>query len=166
MREIFTVHSAPAHVPKSLTLNVVEVREVDPPKNEAPVIWRLATTEPVDTEEQVAAVVDAYRQRWLVEELFKALKTGCRFQQLQLESSRALLIALSIEATVSWRLLSLRWAAQHRPDADATDVLPPAYLDLLIALSAADGAPGWFVLRRGFDTLTTIHRGWVLARGP
>lgn len=94
MREIFTVHSAPAHVPKSLTLNVVEVREVDPPKNEAPVIWRLATTEPVDTEEQVAAVVDAYRQRWLVEEFFKALKTGCRFQQLQLESSRALLIVL------------------------------------------------------------------------
>lgn len=193
-REIFTVHSAPAHVPRSLNLNVVEVREVDPPKNEAPIIWRLVTTEPVDTEEQVAAVVDAYRQRWLVEEFFKALKTGCRFQQLQLESSRALLIALSIEAAVSWRLLSLRWAAQHQPDADATSVLPADYLTLLIALSAAEtghpakaqlcardalfelarlgghitnnGAPGWFVLRRGFDTLTTIHRGWALARGP
>jgi hypothetical protein len=46
------------------------------------------TTEPIATEQQVAAVVDAYRQRWLIEEFFKALKTGCQYQQLQLESLR------------------------------------------------------------------------------
>ena len=57
-REIFTVHSAPAHVPVSLNLNVVEVRKVEPPKNEAPIIWRIVTTEPVDTIKQVALVVD------------------------------------------------------------------------------------------------------------
>ena len=57
----------------SLTLQVVEVREVDPPAAEAPVVWRLVTTEPIDTEAQVAAVVDAYCQRWLIEEFFKAV---------------------------------------------------------------------------------------------
>src|SRR5882762_3222479 len=98
---------APAHVPTSLSLQVVEVREVNPPENEIPIVWRIITTEPVDTEEQVAAVVDAYRQRWLVEEFFKAVKTGCRYEQLQLESLRALLIALSIEVAVAWRLLLL-----------------------------------------------------------
>jgi IS4 transposase len=38
------------------------------------------TTEAVETAEQVAAVVDAYRARWLIEEFFKALKTGCGFE--------------------------------------------------------------------------------------
>lgn len=93
---------AAAHLPASLSLQVVEVREIDPPDGEMPVVWRLVTTEPVDTEEQVAAVVDSYRQRWLIEEFFKVVKTGCRFQRLQLESLRALLIELAIETAVAW----------------------------------------------------------------
>jgi hypothetical protein len=192
-REIYTSHMVPAHVPGSLSLNVVEVREVDPPENEAPVVWRLVTTEPISTEAQVAAVIDAYRQRWSIEEFFKAVKTGCRYQQLQLESIRALLSALAIEIAVAWRLLLLRWAAHHRPDDDAASVLSEEHLRVLTALSAEqtgrtpdcrfgvraallelaklgghiknNGAPGWLVLRRGFDTLAAIQRGWDLARG-
>ena len=86
-RQIFTSHMAPAHVPACLHLHVVEVREVDPPENETPIVWRLVTTEPVDTEKEVADIVDAYRQRWVIEEFFRALKAGCRYQQLQLESA-------------------------------------------------------------------------------
>jgi hypothetical protein len=184
---------APAHVPSYLGLHVVEVREVDPPKNEPPIVWRLVTTEPVSTEKQVASIVDAYRQRWLIEEFFKALKTGCRYQQLQLESARGLLIALSIETAAAWRLLLLRWIAQHRPDADPTGVLSAEDLQVLDALSVAEkgshpnrcldargalfelaklgghiknnGAPGWLVLRRGLDVLVAMRRGWALARG-
>ncbi|MCW5594074.1 MAG: IS4 family transposase [Burkholderiales bacterium] len=192
-RQIFTSHMAPAHVPASLTLQVVEVREVNAPEGEAPIIWRLVTTEPIDTEAQVAAVIDAYCLRWLIEEFFKALKTGCRYQQLQLESIRGLLSALSIEAAVAWKLLLLRWSAHHRPDADATGVMSAEDLRVLQALSAAEGrraatrsldvqtallelarlgghiknngAPGWLVLRRGFDALVAIRKGWELARG-
>ena len=193
-REVYAMHSAPAHVPKSLRLQVVEVREVNPPKGEAPIIWRLLTTEPAKTEQQVAAIVDNYRQRWLVEEFFKALKTGCRYQQLQLESIHALLVALSVEMAVAWRLLLLRWVAQHHSGAPATSVLNPEHFQVLAALANAEGgrrtrtkptvrsalyalarlgghivnngAPGWLVLRRGFEQLLTIHRGWALAQGP
>ena len=35
------------------------------------------TTEPIDTVEQVLRIVDWYRARWVIEEFFKALKTGC-----------------------------------------------------------------------------------------
>ena len=137
-REIFAVHSAAAHVPSSLSLQIVEVREVNAPKGEESIIWRLLSTEPVETQEQVAAIVDIYRKRWLIEEFFKALKTGCRFQQLQLESIHALLIALSIETAVAWRLLLLRWAAQYRPQADATTVLSAEQLRLLVALTRSE----------------------------
>jgi hypothetical protein len=41
------------------------------------------TTEPIDTPEQILAVVDGYRHRWKIEELFKALKTGCAYEKRQ-----------------------------------------------------------------------------------
>jgi hypothetical protein len=149
------------------------------------------TTEPIDTNDEVAAVIDAYRRRWIVEEFFKALKTGCRYQQLQLESARALLIALSIETAIAWRMLLLRWLAHHEPEAPASAVLPQEQLAVLTAYIQAEkgrvlpqkitvqtamleiaalaghiknnGPPGWLLLRRGFDKLLTLHRGWNLA---
>jgi IS4 transposase len=62
--------------PPTLPLNVVRVFEIDPPPDTEPVEWRLYTTEPIDTVEQVLAIVDYYRARWTIEELFKALKTA------------------------------------------------------------------------------------------
>lgn len=69
-------------------MNFVEVREIDPPQGEQPVLWRLVTTEPIDTIEQIAAVIDSYRCRWIIDDFFKALKTGCRYQELQLKRLR------------------------------------------------------------------------------
>lgn len=65
---------------------------------EEPVMWRLVTTESVETELAVAAVVDTYLCRWIIEEFFKALKAGCRYQEKQLESAQTLLIELFIES--------------------------------------------------------------------
>jgi hypothetical protein len=59
--EIFRNHGAAAHIPESIKLNFVEVREVEPPPGEQAVTWRLATTEPVKTRKQVAKIIDAYR---------------------------------------------------------------------------------------------------------
>ena len=70
--------------PPSLSVNVVSVREISPPEGEKPVEWILFTSEPISSETDVAAIVDGYRRRWLIEEYFKAIKTGCSY-----ESSRA-----------------------------------------------------------------------------
>jgi hypothetical protein len=43
----------------------VNVHEPAPPDGEEPVQWLMLTSEGVDSAEQVAAVVDAYRARWL-----------------------------------------------------------------------------------------------------
>jgi hypothetical protein len=191
-KDIYTSHVAPEHYPKSIALNFVEVREVDPPNNEQPVVWRLATTEPIEDATQIAKVVDAYRRRWVIEEFFKALKTGCRYQQLQLESAHALLIALAIESAVAWRMLAMRWFAHNEPEADASSIFPQEQIALLVALIKTEknrslpkrvtvhcmmlelarlgghiknnGPPGWLILRRGLDKLLTIHRGWDAAR--
>jgi hypothetical protein len=83
-------------LPDSLAVRLVVVDEVDCPEGEAPISWQLLTTEPAETEKQLAAIVDAYKSRWLIEEFFKALKTGCNYERKQLESADTLLPMLGL----------------------------------------------------------------------
>jgi hypothetical protein len=176
---------------KTLSLHVVHVVEPAPPEGETPVEWRLWTTEPIDTAEQVLAIVDAYRCRWVIEEYFKALKTGCAFEKRQLESKAALLNALAVLAPIAWRLLLLRTLARDDSELSATRVLTPTLLkclrfalqkrkrpplpteptvrDAMLGVAGLgghiknNGDPGWIVLGRGFDELLTIEFGYLLA---
>lgn len=63
-----------AGLPKSVSLTLVDVREIDPPPGET-VHWRLLTTHTVQDPVQAFAVVDLYRRRWVIEQLFRTLKT-------------------------------------------------------------------------------------------
>jgi hypothetical protein len=165
-------------LPDSISVNVVRVWEPDPPTGQEPVEWRLLTTEPVETQEQVEAIIDGYRARWLIEEYFKALKTGCTFESSQLESLRSLENLLGIYVPVAWQLLLLRNKARDHSHLPATTVLTPIQLAVLrlikrgkplsleptvadVATAIAElgahiksnGPPGWQVLGRGFEEL-------------
>jgi hypothetical protein len=168
-------------------LNVVHVWEPHPPRGEAPTEWTLLTTLPTTTAEEIAFVVDVYRRRWLIEELFKALKSGCQFEKLQLESAAALVNALAVMLPIAVGLLALRHVARTRPDARASDVLTPLQLKIIRAYehtsklplkTAADamlavarlgghiknnGDPGWIVLGRGYEELLALEEGAGLA---
>jgi hypothetical protein len=181
-----------SHSPhKTLTLNVVHVIEPNPPAGQEAVEWRLWTTEPVDSAQDVLAIVDAYRCRWTIEEYFKALKTGCAIESRQLETEHGLLNVLALYAPIAWRLLRLRTLSRDRSDAPATDVLTPIQLiclrgalaekgrpklpdaptirDALLGVAGLgghiknNGEPGWIVLGRGLDYVLTIEVGYRLA---
>lgn len=180
----------PGHVekelPDDLTLNVVHVREVQAPGGQEPVDWTLFTTEPIGTDVQISRVVDFYRSRWLIEEFFKALKTGCAFEKRQLESMHTLDNALALFVPIAWGLLRLRALAREYPDLPASSVLepveitvlqrmhllkadPPSAHDALLAVAKlggflkANGQPGWLILGRGYQELTTMAAGFRLA---
>lgn len=174
-------------IPKFLPMNVVYVRELEPPEGLEPIDWILVTSELVDSEEQVLRVVDHYRARWVIEEYFKALKTGCSFEKRQLESCATLHVALGIFVPLAWNLLRLRFLSRTAPDAPATTVLTPTQLavlrahphvkltdeptvrDALLAVAKLgghirnNGDPGWLVLGRGYDELLTLEVGFRLA---
>jgi hypothetical protein len=168
-----------------LSLHFVRVFELDPPEGAEPIEWLLYTTEPIDTVEQVIAIVGYYRKRWLIEELFKALKTGCALEERQLESYQALGNALAIAIPIAWQMLVLRSVARSAPDAPAETVLSPIQLDVLracartpfppratarqalIAVAILGGyvpnkrEPGWLVLGRGMERLLGWEVGWA-----
>ena len=60
--------------------------------------------------------MDVYRARWIIEDYFKALKTGCCLERRQIESYDALRKVLAILAPIAWRLLGLtRQDSKRRP---------------------------------------------------
>jgi Transposase DNA-binding/Transposase DDE domain len=175
-------------LPKSLALHLVHVIELEPPEGNPPVEWTLLTTESIDTIEGVLRIVDIYRARWTIEELFKALKTGCAFEQRQFRSYDALRRLLAIMLPVAWRLLRIRTAARIEPDRPGSDLLTAVQLKVLAATSKRfalpaspsaaqillaiaglgghlkrNGQPGWITLGRGFDTLLAYEVGYRAA---
>jgi hypothetical protein len=171
-----------------LQVNVVHVHEVDVPEGAEPVEWFLFTTEPVGTRDEVLAVVDIYRRRWVIEEYFRAVKTGCSYEQRQFENRHAWMTALAITLPLAWRLLNLRSAARRTPDAPATEAFTSTEIDILrhmrprrvsahptvreVMLLVAElgghvksnGEPGWLVLHRGLSKLQALAEGVEIAR--
>ena len=171
---------------KSIDVNVVRVWEAAPIAGEPSIEWLLYTSERVDTPEQMLRVVDIYRCRWVVEEFFKALKTGCAFETRQLESFHALSNALSMFIPIAWKMLLARSLTRTSNNAPPTSLLSPTQLQLLAirfeleqpiatgteaALLVAklgghlrrNGPPGWQTLARGFESLMLMQVGWRAA---
>ena len=169
-------------------VNVVRAWEPAPPAGEAAVEWLLYTSEPISTEEEIRAVVEGYRTRWVIEEYFKALKTGCAFESRQLESAHALLNLFAYSLIVAYALLLMRTLARAKKDRPATDVLTPFQLRCLRLLSRGklertptirqallrtaalgghiknNGDPGWRTLSRGWQKLLAAEEVLQLAQ--
>lgn len=169
----------------ALAVNVVRVFEPSPPVDQEPIEWLLMTTEPVSTPAEIARVVDAYRTRWVIEEFFKALKSGCVYEERRLESRTGLLNALALFVPIACEMLWMRSRARNAPTAPASEVLSarqitilramlrkplpeePSARDVLLAIAGLgghlkrNGEPGWSTIRHGYERLLTAEIGWV-----
>jgi len=180
------------HGDEPLPLYVVKVTEVNPPGGEKAVEWMLLTNEPVRTFEDAWRVAAWYERRWIVEELHKAKKTGCRIEDMQFTTLARLEPAIALLSIVAVTLLNLRDASRH-PDAKtrrATSIVAPDYVEVLsiwrhrkvrktmtvheffYALARlgghqnrkSDHRPGWLVLWRGWTKLQAMLDGYDAAK--
>jgi hypothetical protein len=110
----------------AVTVNVVLVREPHPPAGEPPVEWILVTTLPIDTPEQVRAVVAYYCVRWCIEVWFRTLKSGCRIEQRRLEHIDRVLPCLALYLVVAWRTLYVCRLGRSCPDLDCEAIFEPS----------------------------------------
>lgn len=109
-----------------VTVNVVLVRETDPPAGEEPVEWLLLTTLPIGDAEQVRRVVQYYRTRFLIEVYFRVLKSGCRVEQRLFEAVERLLPCVAVYLIVAWRTLMLCRLGRSSPDLNCEAVFEPS----------------------------------------
>lgn len=191
LRAMTTELRRPNHVSSEaadrFTAHVIEVLEIEPPDGGEPVNWLLVTDQPIESAEDCWSVVDIYRARWVIEEYFKALKTGAAYTKLQHRSAHTLLAALAAKAIIAWDILVLRHIGQHAGDAEATSVISlvrlkilrmllegklsanPTAREVMMAVASlgghlrSNGPPGWQTLGRGWQKLLTMEEGFRMA---
>jgi hypothetical protein len=169
-------------------VTVVRAWEPEPPPGEEPTEWVLLTTEVSSSDADLERVVDIYRKRWMIEEYFKALKSGCSLEKRQVESYDALCKVLALFMPIAYRLLLLRGLERIDSNAKATQVFSKIDLELLARAPAnsrhppprtiADallylarlgghirnnGRPGWQTLSWGYEKLLLLRIGWEMA---
>ena len=166
---------------------VIRVWEVNPPRGQERLEWFLLTNERVESFEDACRVVSWYECRWIIEEYHKAMKTGCGIENPQFETKARLQPAIALISVVALTLLSLR-DASRRPDAKkrpATELISIDYVEVLslwrhkkvksdwtvydffYALARLGGhqnrkndkQPGWLVLWRGWTKLQLMLDG-------
>ena len=170
-----------------MTWNLVEVWEPTPPAGAEPVHWLLWTLEPAETADEALEVVRKYTCRWPIEEMHLVLKSGCRVESLQLETWDGLEKAVTVNAAVAARIVSLRDWATKTPEALAIEVLDADEVETLVAHFGGkmkpseltigqavlwigrlgghlnrkrDGMPGVRTLWRGLHDLTLLVAGF------
>lgn len=122
--------------PESLTLGLVEAREVADGSTDKPLLWRLVTTLPVATLDDAVDAVRLYRLRWRIEEVFRALKSdGLKLEDSQVTEAGRLFKLAALGLVAAARILQLV-DARDGSERPATDVI--AETD--IAAAAAIGA--------------------------
>lgn len=125
--------------PSQLELSVVDVRETTPelPKNESPVHWRLLTTHSISNTAQAREIIEWYRQRWQIEQLFRTLKKqGLNIESSQLETAEGLikLSILALQAAV--KSLQLTLSRNGTNKRLASDVFDDEQISVLKALQS------------------------------
>jgi len=150
--------------------------------------WKLLTDLRVETFDQALECVLQYATRWIIEEYHKALKTGMKAEDLQLEKADRLFAAIAIKSIVALRLIDLKEQVRIKETQPAEESgLTELELKVLRKTSAkplttvkeaalqigrlgghmnrkADGMPGWITLWRGMEKLRLIVEGVRMAQ--
>lgn len=127
-----------------VTFRAVWAAEVDPPAGEEPINWLLLTSRKITTLGEARRIIGIYLRRWDIEVYFRALKTGCRVERIQLKSGEALVRALMIYLVIAWRILYLTHLGRRCPELACGCVFDEAEWRAACAVAGrpeADGEP-------------------------
>jgi hypothetical protein len=103
------------HLPDSVPLNLVDVREPHPQAGSEPLHWRLLTTHAVASVQDAWRIVEWYKRRWLIEQFFRVLKTqGFKLEDSQIATADRLLKLVAIAAKAAVITIQLLQARDGR----------------------------------------------------
>jgi Transposase DDE domain len=124
-----------ADMPDSVELHWVEAIEPSAPTGVEPLHWLILTTHEVTTVNQAWQIVAWYKQRWVIEQFFRVMKTqGLKIEdsQLQLASRLEKLVAIAAKAAVI--VMQLVQARNGQDNQPADIVFTQNEIDTLAAL--------------------------------
>ena len=174
-----------------IELDVIYAKEIDTTEREKSIEWLLLSSIPIRTIEEASEKIGWYRQRWKIERFHFTLKSGCKVEDLQLETIERLENALSLYSIISWKILWLVYESRLKPDISCEIVLkeyewhalycmvkkkknfpknPPTLKEASMMIARlggfmcrkGDGAPGVKVMWRGLQRLNDVSSLWSI----
>ena len=108
---------------KAFGMNIIHLKEINPPEGVELVEWFLLTTADIDTLSQIHSVINWYLARWEIELYFKTLKSGCAVEEIQLQEEQRFLSCLALYHVIAWHIMFLTKVARIQPDLCCTRFL-------------------------------------------
>lgn len=123
-------------LPETVELALVEVVEVDPPAGVEPLHWYVMTTHEVSDTASAWKIIGWYRKRWVIEQLFRLMKTqGLQLEDSRIETADRLLKLTAIAAKAAAIILQLVQARDGQTAEPARNAFNNDQIELLVALS-------------------------------
>ncbi len=174
----------------NIQLTAILAREIAPQEGVKPIEWLLLTTLEVKTAEEAFEKILWYSYRWRIERFHYILKSGCKIEELQLETGDRLKNAIALYSFLAWRLAWITYLARETPNLPCTLILkdhewkalcchfcgpyrlpkkPPSLKKAVLLIAKLggflarkhDGDPGVKVLWRGFRELNIMSNTYL-----
>ena len=156
--------SADTTLPATLSLRVVDVREECPPADVPAVHWCLLTTHTVNSAADAMQIVGWYRLRWIIEQVFRTMKTnGVDVETSQITTPGSLLKLVIVALIAAIRVMQLVIGRDGSTGQALSDVADPADVPALRAISVSlEGRTE--KLKNPFDPASLAWYAWIAAR--
>lgn len=89
---------------KKVKINAVMAIEENPPEGEEALVWIFITNLPINSFDDVCKIIKYYLCRWEIELFFKILKSGCKIEERQLQTTDRMKNLISIFMILAWRV--------------------------------------------------------------
>jgi len=150
-------------LPDSVKLSFVEVVEPHPPKGAEPVHWLLLTTHMVGSVADAWRIVASYKQRWIIEQFFRSMKTqGLRIEDSQLQTAEGLLKLVAIAAKAAAIVIQLVQARTGSEQLPAGIAFSADEIEVLDAINKGYGATK--LQSNPHRKHTMAWAAWIIAR--
>jgi hypothetical protein len=122
--------------PQTLALSVLDVREEKPPQGTTPVNWLLVTNHDITDAMRAEQIVDLYRGRFLIEQLFRTLKTaGFNIEEAEIGEPKAMITFTGLATIAAVSIMQLVKARDGGSGQALADCFEEGDKPLLKALS-------------------------------
>lgn len=158
-------HRCDPALPDGVTLRVVDVRELDVPAGQQALRWCLLTTHQVQSPAEAWQIVDWYKLRWTIEQLFRTLKKqGLRLEDSQVETAERLLKLTAIATHAAALIMQLVQARDGQRVQPASIAFSDDEIDALQAIEANKYAPRTEKQRNPHPIRSLAWAAWIIAR--
>lgn len=112
---------------------VIDIREDNCEDTEEPIHWKLLTTWPVHTVKEAIEKIEWYRSRWVIEELFRILKSGYKVESVRFDDGKAIINWCAFRLLMAVKMLYIRTHREDENPGSAKEIFTDIELKVLEA---------------------------------